>query len=181
MPKPSPLTDGCLIENRRHPPNERVVVSDLTHLDAALLSLSDLVAGGWLDLLGQPVVEAGNPERSDPFRLVRKIELRFRVGNPLPETEDVHVRRARLQSGDDCPWISDIFIPLVLELRDRCCAPRETVRLSLDLEAIDTCGFSRDQDLFCEHPGHGRGAASRVLVHVDRSHCSNNARLKRSL
>src|SRR5262249_6001751 len=90
MPKQAALPHRNLIENVGHPPNEAIVVADFPDLNSELLCLSDLISDCWLDLFGQPVVEGRHWESSNHGGLGIEVKVRDRVGNALPETENVN-------------------------------------------------------------------------------------------
>src|SRR2546422_11376124 len=98
-----------------------------------------------------PMVKTAHRKRGYRFPFAIEVELRVRQREPLPKGEDVSFCCGPLQGGNDRLWLSDILVPLLLEMDNPRQASRQTVCLPVDLVTLDASGLAIDQRLLGEH------------------------------
>src|SRR2546426_2844393 len=100
--------------------NERVVVCGLPDNDAFFFRLPNRCAYPRFDLVIEPITVTSNREHGNLIPLKVERVFRCKVGESLPEREDVRPDvRIVAQELDDSSRIVDVFVPLVLESCDR--------------------------------------------------------------
>src|SRR6266446_1180262 len=116
MPEASPLANGCLIKDINHASHELVIKCCSAHLDSCLLTFSNHVSCRAFNLLVPPVIKACDRENGERLPLDVVLMPLLRLRNSLPECKNIRLEpRGVLQSVDDKPRITHVFVPLVLE------------------------------------------------------------------
>src|SRR5438876_11142113 len=100
--------------------NERVVVCGLPYNDAFFLSFPNRCAYPRFDLVIEPIAVTSNREHGNLIPLEVERVFRCKVGESLPEREDVRPDVGIVTKElDDRSRIVDVFVPLVLESYNR--------------------------------------------------------------
>src|SRR5690348_14002845 len=119
MPKRTPLSNWCLVEDRGHSSDEVIVEDGFAHVDATFLRLPYFVTDGRLDLLVEPVIKAIYRQDGEALPGDIKAEAWLGVRQALPEREDIGTHRYLSQCRDDADGVLEVFVPLVFEA-DNC-------------------------------------------------------------
>src|SRR5262249_6206194 len=130
---------------------------------------------GGFDLFVEPVVKADYWQDCEALPDGLEAETLLGVRQSLPEREDVGTDARLPQRRDHGHGVPDVLVPLVFEADDCRRTPGESIRLTVDLDALDTDRLPVEESLLCEDT---RGSSHAVTV---RSHSSNRARLNKSL